>query len=330
MTPSLSSPHMAIATPHDVPQLAAMRRAEGWSPNEWLLNGLVSWPQAQVLLVRDVSGDVALDDRAMTVRGTTVATAYGPIGFIGNVIVDRAARGRGLGKLLMAAALDWLKAQGARTAVLDATTIGRPLYERFGFEGTAHSWTVWQSLSELPFDGELTASAITVVRLETDHFEDVGALDREAFGGDRMNLIAAMPGLAGARGYVARTTDGAVAGYLIARLLDESGGELYIGPFAARSPAAAHALFVEAIRCERTLIPALRRDETHLALGVPGSSSTALELYRSLGVNVIPDDLRMRLDFAQGDQVAAALNQRQAPNIGRAEWLYGMLSTMVG
>lgn len=328
-----SRPRVALAGPSDVPILAAMRRTEGWSANEWLLNLLTTWSQVRVLLIRDAGeagSDAEPTDHLAAVHGTTVATTYGTIGFIGNVIVDRSVRGRGLGKTLMAAALDWLKAIGVRVVILDATETGRPLYEQFGFIGMTHSWMVWQALGMLNLDAVEPTTGFTVARIEADEIGEVGALDSEAFGGDRMILLASMPGLAKARGYVAHAEEGVVDAYLFARPLDEPGGGLYIGPFIARSHEAARALLVSAMRSELAMIPAPARDEAHLALSVPGTSTRALDLYRSLGVSLIADDLRMRLEFAEDEGALVPAGEQHDGGAGRAEWLYGMLSTMVG
>lgn len=54
-------------------------------------------------------------------------------GYILNVWVDPAQRGRGLAKRMMLAAEEKLRAMGASYVILHATAAGRPLYEGLGY-----------------------------------------------------------------------------------------------------------------------------------------------------------------------------------------------------
>jgi GNAT superfamily N-acetyltransferase len=65
--------------------------------------------------------------------GTTVTCILGPVAWIAMVLVDPEFRGRGIGKALMTHALDFLDAQNVPSVRLDATALGKPLYEKLGF-----------------------------------------------------------------------------------------------------------------------------------------------------------------------------------------------------
>jgi GNAT superfamily N-acetyltransferase len=65
--------------------------------------------------------------------GTTTTCIFGPVGWIAMVLVDARLRGRGMGSTLMRHALQYLDEQGVRTARLDATPLGQPVYEKLGF-----------------------------------------------------------------------------------------------------------------------------------------------------------------------------------------------------
>jgi GNAT superfamily N-acetyltransferase len=65
--------------------------------------------------------------------GTTVACILGSVAWIAMVLVDPEWRGRGIGKALMSHALDFLDARGVGSVRLDATDLGKPLYEKLGF-----------------------------------------------------------------------------------------------------------------------------------------------------------------------------------------------------
>lgn len=57
-------------------------------------------------------------------------------GYVLNVYVEYAHRGRGVARALMAAADAEFRRRGLGYAILHATAAGRPLYERIGWAGT--------------------------------------------------------------------------------------------------------------------------------------------------------------------------------------------------
>jgi len=94
------------------------------------LHGLVDWPGNQLLVAR-VDGEI---------RGTlTLVTFPIPTGLrasIEDVVVDEAARGRGVGAALTREAVRLARAAGARTVDLTSRpsrTAANRLYERMGF-----------------------------------------------------------------------------------------------------------------------------------------------------------------------------------------------------
>ena len=65
--------------------------------------------------------------------GVLSTTSYGPLAFLGAVIVDPALRGRGVGRLLMREALRHLASTWVQTVRLNAYTNVIPFYEKLGF-----------------------------------------------------------------------------------------------------------------------------------------------------------------------------------------------------
>jgi GNAT superfamily N-acetyltransferase len=57
-------------------------------------------------------------------------------GNILNVYTRPQDRRRGMARELMAACLDWCRANGVHTVILHSSHAGRPLYEKLGFQGT--------------------------------------------------------------------------------------------------------------------------------------------------------------------------------------------------
>lgn len=178
-------------------------------------------------LVFELSHGMAAVTDGNRLVGTILVTPYkDDCATINMVIVDEAMRGRGLGRKLMDAALS---IAGKRPLRLVATAEGLPLYQKLGFEETA---TVAQH------QGTVAAVAMPV-GVQPATAADVSAiceLDREAFGADRSELIAALTKV----GELAvLRADGVVSGYAALRTFGR--GEV-IGPVVAADAQKARAL----------------------------------------------------------------------------------------
>jgi GNAT superfamily N-acetyltransferase len=79
-------------------------------------------------------------DRA--VAGGVAMLSHG-IGGLYWIATDPAARGRGVGAAVTAAAANWCFDFGAANVQLQASAMGRSVYERLGFE-TLYHYDVWQ------------------------------------------------------------------------------------------------------------------------------------------------------------------------------------------
>jgi predicted GNAT family acetyltransferase len=110
---------------------------------------------------------------------TTTAVCFGDeLAWIGMVLTDPACRGRGFARRLMEHALDYLRKRRARWIKLDATDMGRPLYERLGFR------------DECPIERwERAPGTVKGARTAPGTFALNQALDREAYGADRSALL---------------------------------------------------------------------------------------------------------------------------------------------
>ncbi|MGO9107676.1 MAG: GNAT family N-acetyltransferase [Thermoguttaceae bacterium] len=109
----------------DVPLGCRLNDAAGWNqlPADW-----------QRLLALEPTGCFVAEWAGQSV-GTACVTRFDTIAWISMVLVDAAYRGRGIGTQLMRHALAWLDRCGVRTVRLDATALGRPVYEKLGFVG---------------------------------------------------------------------------------------------------------------------------------------------------------------------------------------------------
>ncbi|RWE04038.1 GNAT family N-acetyltransferase [Mesorhizobium sp.] len=202
--------------PDHIEGAVALSRQENWPhrPQDWQMALQLS------------SGAVALDDQGR-VAGTILVTPYGTdCAMINMVIVDRNARGKGLGRRLMEQAFALAESRPLR---LVATTDGMPLYQKLGF---VPSGTILQhqgKVTELHTpDGVQAASA--------DDLPEIKALDRDAYGADREALIDA---LAERGQFAVIRRNGVIEAYAAIRPFGR--GEV-IGPVIAGSADAAQAL----------------------------------------------------------------------------------------
>ncbi|MBY0521887.1 MAG: GNAT family N-acetyltransferase [Gemmataceae bacterium] len=113
--------------------------------------------------------------------GTTTTCIFGSTAWVALVLVDAQVRGQGVGKALLGHVLAYLQERVVRTVRLDATPVGRPLYEKLGFA------------EEFPlsrYDGIVSAvdagpAAVAVPKTYKPMFE----LDRAITAVDRSRLL---------------------------------------------------------------------------------------------------------------------------------------------
>ena len=130
--------------------------------------------------------------------GTTTTCVFDDIAWVAMVLVDKDARGQGIGTKLLRHSLDYLTARKVKTVRLDATALGRPIYEKLGFvpeyelarfEGIVpSSITLGGSLKAVGF-GDGGGKAIPKLRLGLPPFADIIELDSRMTGTDRAKML---------------------------------------------------------------------------------------------------------------------------------------------
>ena len=265
--------HMRTAAETDVPVIAALRDSVGWAIHEWALRAVIVPPDARCLVVTD---DL---DRIV---GAGSGISYGELGFVGNMVVVEDHRRRGVGSAVLEAIVDFLsRERGCTRLELNATSEGRPLYERNGFESIGMS-----TFGRIGRDVSLAHDpSVTVRRAGSDDLDGIATFDQPRFGGDRRPLLELMLGDAACR-FVVAERDAAIVGYAGLQLDGPR-----IGPMVADAPSVAEAILQEAF----DLMPEV--DE--LRLNLPPENREGFEWLRRLGVEVEPWDGRM----ARGPQV---------------------------
>src|SRR5262245_35605743 len=172
-----------------------------------------------------------------TVVGTAIGIDYGGFGWIAMMLVDPAYRGRGLGRRLLEAAMNAVPNDRIR---LDATPLGRQLYQRCGFEIEATlSRHVSDGASRLPAaNATVCDDSRGVRRVTASDLETVIDVDSTIFGGKRRAVLDWAFRAAPQYAFVAPSDNGSIH-YCLGRQ-----GRLFdqIGPVVASHEEVAYAL----------------------------------------------------------------------------------------
>jgi len=113
--------------------------------------------------------------------GTAIGIDYGGFAWIAMMLVDPSYRGRGIGRHLLEAAMGAVPSD--RPIRLDATPMGRPLYQQYGFEDEARL-----TRHVIPRARPRDVSA-PVHRLTTAHLKTLAGRDGHVFGGNRQTVL---------------------------------------------------------------------------------------------------------------------------------------------
>ena len=254
------------ATLGDLSIIAALRDEVGWGSQEWALRAVIDQPDARCIVAVTTDGDVT---------GVGSGIVYGPLGFVGNMITAPSHRRVGIGSEILMAVSHFLTDAGCVRLELNATSEGRPLYERHGFRsiGTSVSAHLTPSAQLVPHP------AVRVREASTADLDAIARYDAPRFGGDRSRILGMV--LAEAEGpCLLADQDGQLVGYGCLRIEAER-----IGPFLADEPAVAATLLAGAF----TRAPELGE----LRVNVPPGNRRGIEWLRALGVMVEAWDGRM-------------------------------------
>jgi GNAT superfamily N-acetyltransferase len=184
-------------TAADVEPAAEMIRKGEWGDRSVFLAWAVEFEPSHVFVAED----------AGRIVGTGIATANGPVGWVGTIFVAPDRRREGLGDALTRTVIDDLESRWCRTLVLTATDAGRPLYERLGFD--VQMPQLFFTATSLP----PTEADDGVLPFDPSMLPGIIALDRLATGEDRSAVLARLANPESAR--VVPGDDGSLRGFLI-------------------------------------------------------------------------------------------------------------------
>lgn len=230
-----TDPDIRLLTSGDLDGALALSVTAGWNQR------LADW--RLLLQLAPAGGFAAVGDGRII--GTAIGIDYGTFGWIAMMLVDPAWRGRGLGARLLEAAMGAIPP--GTPVRLDATPLGRPLYQRYGFADEAR---LTRHVGEA-FRPRVDAASRRVRGLTPADLPSVTARDDRVFGGHRRVLLEWA--LHGAAQYARVIDTDAGAQYCFGRpgrLFDQ------IGPVVAADDDSAQALVSAALHAAdaRTVI----------------------------------------------------------------------------
>jgi ribosomal protein S18 acetylase RimI-like enzyme len=172
---------LRIMTEADIPAGMRLKEISGWNqtPEDW----------ERFLNVHPNGCFLAeVDSRVV---GTAATIPYeGKFAWIGMVLVDPEYRGRGIGTRLLEKAIGFLDEGKIPTMKLDATPLGKPLYEKLGFvtEYEIERLALNRDPEQLSNLEPTNAQHL----ISSSELEIVMARDAELFGADRSGLLKSL------------------------------------------------------------------------------------------------------------------------------------------
>jgi GNAT superfamily N-acetyltransferase len=165
----------------DIPSGMRLKEIAGWNQTaqDWE-RFLTASPGG--CFVAELDGEVC---------GTATSISYEErFAWVGMVLVDPKFRGRGVGTKLLARAIEYLDAHKISTIKLDATPLGKPLYEKLGFvsEYEIERWILKTSSAS----STKTHRSHPPGLLSTDSLDSIFESDRDIFGADRSSLLESL------------------------------------------------------------------------------------------------------------------------------------------
>ena len=244
-------------TVDDLDQAIRLSSAEGWNQteNDWRL--LLENP-CNICLVATIKNKIA---------GTATAIDHsGKVAWIGMVLVDKALRGQGAGKMLLTHLIENLN--HVESIKLDATPSGQTLYRDLGF---IEEYRIFRmTTNSLRYIQPTDKTVEKPVRINNDILPEVIDLDRLIFGADRNYLLKRLYKNYNAKAFYCGS-DTQPDGYIFGR----NGLRFnYIGPVGAFSKESALCLLAKAFE---SLI------DQPVAIDIPEDKQELIEWFESAG-----------------------------------------------
>lgn len=261
-------------TPEDLALGLRLSRQARWNQTEadWLR--LVSFEPWGCFVAE-------LDGRPV---GTTTTCILGTVAWIAMVVVDKNARGRGVGTRLLTHAIEFLESRKVRTIRLDATPAGRIVYEKLGFVAE-------YELARYEGIASCQAGSANVTESAPEVYAYVMEFDKKKTGTDRTKMLVGLFDEFPESLRIVRRGE-TIEGYCTSR---PGANAIHVGPCVA-TPDTGQALLSDALdRCR----------DSKVFVDVPRDNIQAVSLVESAGLKIQRCFTRMYRGKKVDDDVAA-------------------------
>jgi len=220
--PEADSVRIRRFTQDDIAFGMQLKTLAGWNqlPEDW--ERFIAWEPGGCFLAS--YGDEP--------AGTAICISYEDrFGWIGMVLVHPDMRRRGIGRALLMACVEYLETVGVAAVKLDATPMGKQLYDTIGF----HDEYILERHTVI---AEPQEGSNHIIRATPEQMPGICELDLAAFGADRSRVLHSLQDSPQTIGFVAM--QGATpSGYVFVRPGTHAH---YVGPWVACDPDTAEAL----------------------------------------------------------------------------------------
>jgi GNAT superfamily N-acetyltransferase len=218
--------------PVDLGAADRLRDQAGWNQTAGDWQRLLDWQPAGCFVASDADGNI---------DGTVTTTPYSgalSCAWVGMVLVDLSKRRQGLGRALLSRAVECLERAGVATIGLDATPVGKTLYDQAGFTDV---YTLQRQHTNVPD----VVSPSGVTPLQPEDIARLGEVDKAAFFGlDRQRILRDLRAAHPSGCWLKADSSGRVDGYVVSR---PGARAWYVGPLVARDADTAEMLLRAAL-----------------------------------------------------------------------------------
>ena len=172
--------HLRVMTEQDIPVGLRLNTLSGWNQTA------VDWHR---FLDNSPGGCFVMEHDSKVVGTATTISYENRFAWIGMVLVDPEYRKQGIGTELLRKTIEYLDQRHIRTMKLDATPLGKPLYQKLGFVPEFEIERLVLKRTSEAASATLGSICTQVGKVE---MEQVVRMDREVFGANRGFLLRSL------------------------------------------------------------------------------------------------------------------------------------------
>jgi len=167
--------------PNDVPKILGFTDSEGWGYDESDIHRIIELsPKGCFLIAEEKKGEELI-------IGMITSICYGSVGWIGNLLVKRERRKKGIGRVLMDKGITHIQSSGIPTVALHSYMESIEFYDTLGFKRIEKYVRCYLDKPK----GEKGSIPKEIQQIDEDLIEQVIGLDTKTYGSDRSGMLRA-------------------------------------------------------------------------------------------------------------------------------------------